>query len=296
MRCGVACRRKTTPSTTRSAGRHHCPPPTARTLGHALGRARTDCRRSRALPVRRATPMRRFGRRRCADSGTARARAALGRVAQAALVAREAVVVGYSGRRKRGRAKRERAKRERAKRERAKRERAAKRAGLHCRGAIGRPGRMDARSSRVAQQCCTQRQSAASSSAHVSRNATCHIRRATCNASSARAGAWAARDGRAFAGLAFSHCRTFGGPTLRPTRRRWTRCTRAWPSSSASALHAPAKTRAVTWHATGGTPGMRQAAHLACDRRHTWRTTRSFALSDCAHRPRHALCDRDGAA
>ena len=39
------------------------PPPlpaaTARTLGRALGRARTDCCRSRALPERRATPMRR---------------------------------------------------------------------------------------------------------------------------------------------------------------------------------------------------------------------------------------------
>ena len=36
--------------------------------------------------------------------------------------------------------------------------------------------------------------------------------------------------------------------------------------------------------------------NLACDGRHTWRTTHNVALSDCAHRPRHALRDRDGAA
>ena len=82
--------------------------------------------------------------------------------------------------------------------------------------------------------------------------ATCNIRRASCHRP----------FGRPSRGPLATAC--LGRPciavraTLRPTRRRWTRCTRAWPSSSASALRAPAKTRAVTWHATDGTPGVQR--------------------------------------
>jgi hypothetical protein len=147
---------------------------------------------------------------------------------------------------------------------------------LHCRGAIGRPGRMDARPAALRgsaarsgrappplprmfremqhtpcnMQCAVQ---------HVNtRRATCNTRRATCNASSARAVAWAARDGRTFAGLAFSHCHTFG---------------RAYPQANETEVDALYARVAELERFSAACTCQDTRGNLACDRRHTWHAT-----------------------